>query len=113
LIMSTGPTLAMPDLGRAAPATTGGTAGTLEEVERAHILRIVEACRWKLSGPGNAADRLGLNRSTLQFRMRKLGIARPPTTRPNFNAAVRQEETRSAAEREVAPGRRRTLSADE
>jgi formate hydrogenlyase transcriptional activator len=50
---------------------------TLEEAERAHILATVKETKWVLSGPKGAATRLGLNRSTLQFRMKKLGIARP------------------------------------
>jgi formate hydrogenlyase transcriptional activator len=49
---------------------------TLEEVERKHILTTLKETRWILSGPGGAAARLGLNRSTLYFRMKKLGIAR-------------------------------------
>jgi formate hydrogenlyase transcriptional activator len=49
----------------------------LDEMERAHILAVLESCGWRISGKGNAAERLGLNRSTLQFRMRKLGIRRP------------------------------------
>jgi formate hydrogenlyase transcriptional activator len=49
---------------------------TLEEVERNHILKILKETKWVLSGPGGAAGRLGLNRSTLYFRMKKLGIAR-------------------------------------
>jgi formate hydrogenlyase transcriptional activator len=50
---------------------------TLEETERAHILAALEETRWILGGPRGAATRLGLNRSTLQFRMKKLGIERP------------------------------------
>ena len=53
--------------------------GTLEEVERAQILATLKGTRWVLSGPNGAAIRLGLNRSTLQFRMKKLGIMRPGT----------------------------------
>jgi formate hydrogenlyase transcriptional activator len=49
---------------------------TLEEVERNHILTTLKGTRWILSGPSGAAARLGLNRSTLYFRMKKLGIAR-------------------------------------
>jgi len=49
---------------------------TLEEAERDHILTILKETHWVLSGPRGAAGRLGLNRSTLQFRMRKLGIER-------------------------------------
>jgi formate hydrogenlyase transcriptional activator len=49
---------------------------TLEEVERNHILKTLKETSWILSGPSGAASRLGLNRSTLYFRMKKLGIAR-------------------------------------
>jgi formate hydrogenlyase transcriptional activator len=52
--------------------------GTLEEAERLHILAALKKTRWVLSGPRGAAARLGINRSTLQFRMKKLGIMRPP-----------------------------------
>jgi formate hydrogenlyase transcriptional activator len=49
---------------------------TLEEVERKHILATLKETGWILSGPKGAATRLGLNRSTLHFRMKKLGIFR-------------------------------------
>jgi formate hydrogenlyase transcriptional activator len=51
--------------------------GTLEEAQRLHILATLKRTRWVLSGPRGAAARLGINRSTLQFRMKKLGIERP------------------------------------
>jgi formate hydrogenlyase transcriptional activator len=54
-----------------------GVHGTLEEAERAYILGVVKETGWVLGGPRGAATRLGLNRSTLQFKMKKLGIARP------------------------------------
>src|SRR5262245_2671147 len=57
----------------------GPSSGTLEEAERAHILAKLKETHWVLSGPRGAATRLGINRSTLQFRMKKLGIERPPT----------------------------------
>ena len=50
---------------------------TLAEAEREHILAALKECDWVLSGPNGAATRLGINRSTLQFRMRKLVIVRP------------------------------------
>ena len=50
---------------------------TLEAAERKHILAVLAETNWVLSGPHGAAVRLGMKRSTLQFRMRKLGIARP------------------------------------
>jgi formate hydrogenlyase transcriptional activator len=50
---------------------------TLEEVERAHILRVLEATGWRVAGKAGAAELLGLPPSTLESRMRKLGIMRP------------------------------------
>jgi DNA-binding NtrC family response regulator len=50
---------------------------TLEEHERALILATLQETQWVLAGPMGAAVRLGLNRSTLAFRMKKLGIVRP------------------------------------
>jgi transcriptional regulator of acetoin/glycerol metabolism len=50
---------------------------TIEEVERAHMEKVLVACDWKIRGEGGAAERLGLKRTTLQSRMKKLGIQRP------------------------------------
>jgi formate hydrogenlyase transcriptional activator len=52
-------------------------ANTLEAVERDHILRVLGASNWVIGGPSGAAARLGMNRTTLNHRMRKLGIFRP------------------------------------
>ena len=52
----------------------------LDDVERAHILRILSASGGKLKGRGNAAEQLGLNPSTLRSRMKKLGIRRSSCT---------------------------------
>jgi formate hydrogenlyase transcriptional activator len=49
----------------------------LEEVEREHILKVLRETGWVIGGPAGAATRLGLNRTTLNNRMRKLGIIRP------------------------------------
>jgi len=49
---------------------------TLEEAERAHIRKTLEHTRWVVAGPNGAAARLGIKRSTLYFRMQKLGISR-------------------------------------
>jgi formate hydrogenlyase transcriptional activator len=61
----------------AAPRRDNQKDQTLEEAQRAHILAILNATRWVLAGPRGAAVRLGMNRSTLQFRLKKLGIVRP------------------------------------
>ena len=50
---------------------------TLEEVEREYIVRVLEQTHWKVSGENSATLVLGLNRSTLRARMRKLDICKP------------------------------------
>ena len=50
---------------------------TLEEAERQHILRALCQTEWRIAGPKGAAVLLGMKRTTLQARMRKLGIRRP------------------------------------
>jgi formate hydrogenlyase transcriptional activator len=84
VILSTGPTLDVPVAAlnpRRSTAATGtkveSGAGTLEDADRRHIIAALESTNWVLAGPKGAAARLGVKRSTLQFRMRKLGIARP------------------------------------
>ncbi|MCA1852014.1 MAG: hypothetical protein LC647_06380 [Beggiatoa sp.] len=57
----------------------GGSPGsppieTLKAAERSHIQKALEACGWRVSGKGGAAELLGLRPSTLDFRMKKLGI---------------------------------------
>lgn len=61
----------------------------LAEVERDHILRALEASNWVIGGQGGAAARLGMKRTSLVYRMRKLRILRP--------AAVPQKRAASAA----------------
>jgi formate hydrogenlyase transcriptional activator len=59
-------------------AAESGSLGpiTLEDAERDHIRKTLEQTRWVVSGPNGAAARLGIKRSTLYFRMQKLGISR-------------------------------------
>jgi len=57
----------------------GHKTQSLAEVERDHILGVLEKTGWKVEGPAGAAQLLGLNPSTLRARMRKLGIKRPGT----------------------------------
>jgi formate hydrogenlyase transcriptional activator len=49
----------------------------LDEVERDHILRALEASNWIVGGRSGAAERLGMKRTSLVYRMRKLRISRP------------------------------------
>jgi formate hydrogenlyase transcriptional activator len=55
-------------------AVTQPTPESLEDVERGHILRVLEQTQWAIEGPRGAARILGLNPSTLRGRLRKLGI---------------------------------------
>lgn len=59
-----------------AAARSASAIATLAEVDRAHILEVLRATNWVVAGPRGAAARLGMKRSTLNFRMQKLGIAR-------------------------------------
>jgi formate hydrogenlyase transcriptional activator len=80
VILSSGPVLEVPlrDLQtRIAPPPDTKQVRTLAEAERDHILAALKEADWVLAGPRGAATRLAINRSTLQFRMRKLGIVRP------------------------------------
>jgi len=86
MILSGGPVLQLEEVigdtrTAAAVTTDTGNTRTLEDVERDYILRVLEACDWRVRGPSNAAKRLGLNASTLYSRMKKLGIQRSTATR--------------------------------
>jgi transcriptional regulator with GAF, ATPase, and Fis domain len=56
-------------------AEAGG--GSLEEVERQHIVAVLKQTHWQIEGGQGAAKILNLQPSTLRSRMQKLGIARP------------------------------------
>jgi formate hydrogenlyase transcriptional activator len=83
VILCPGPILRVPvrDLQRRAitvpQSENSGQYQTLEQAERAHIVQALKETKWVLGGSKGAALRLGINRSTLQFRMKKLGIVRP------------------------------------
>jgi DNA-binding NtrC family response regulator len=53
------------------------SAATLRDSERRHIEAALAQCGWRIRGESGAAARLGLKPSTLESRMRKLGISRP------------------------------------
>lgn len=84
VILSRGSSLEIPltelkQPARTANNTNGGVK--LENVERDHILKVLDDAKWVIGGPTGAAARLGLNRTTLNHRMRKLGIMRPQPVR--------------------------------
>jgi formate hydrogenlyase transcriptional activator len=90
VIISTGPALSVdvadlkfPKAGHAVEKTAiskspthGALHDVLEQSERQQILEALERCNWVVAGPKGAAAQLGMKRSTLQQRIRKLGIAR-------------------------------------
>ncbi len=77
VILSPGSVLS-PPLGelKRSPETMSSSAVTLEDVERDHIRKTLDQTHWVVAGPNGAAARLGIKRSTLYFRMQKLGISR-------------------------------------
>lgn len=79
IILSPGSTLIVePLLQVVVPGTKLPKAkpGSADNVLRNHILGVLQECHWRIKGAGAAADRLGMNPSTLRYRMKKLGIER-------------------------------------
>jgi formate hydrogenlyase transcriptional activator len=80
VILSSENVLRSPSLKAAAAAPAecqSQKAVTLEEAERDHICKTLEHTRWVVAGPNGAAARLRIHRSTLYYRLQKLGIERP------------------------------------
>jgi formate hydrogenlyase transcriptional activator len=80
VILSPGSVLRAPlvELKQAAVQTPGSELSTLEEIEREHVLRAIRASNWVIGGPNGAAARLGMKRTTLAYRIRKLNIPLRP-----------------------------------
>jgi transcriptional regulator with GAF, ATPase, and Fis domain len=74
MILSKGKTLEI-DVPNRAPSEKDAT-GNLGDMERKHIVAVLEKTGWRIAGQGGAAEVLGLKRTTLQARMKKLGIKR-------------------------------------
>ena len=80
VILTTGQRLEVPLAALSARSPASQPADpvvTLEQADRRHIVAALERSNWVIAGPNGAALRLGIKRSTLQFRMRKLGISKP------------------------------------
>jgi PAS domain S-box-containing protein len=77
VINSSGPKLHLVDELKKPPKDLTTAKKTLNEVERDYIVRVLEQTNWKVSGQNGASGILGLDRSTLRARMRKLGIRQP------------------------------------
>lgn len=78
VILSAGPTLQVPTTAlHLHPGTaTPNQSLTLEAAERDHISRVLKDAKWVIGGPSGAAARLGMKRTTLISKMKKLRIAR-------------------------------------
>jgi formate hydrogenlyase transcriptional activator len=76
VVFSPGPVLrpTLTELRHVAKPSTAVAAQTLAEASRDHILEVLEQSRWMIGGRDGAAERLGLPRTTLIYKMRKLGI---------------------------------------
>jgi formate hydrogenlyase transcriptional activator len=77
VILSPGPVLRIPTGQLATQPGVVSAPTTLEAAEREHILRILDQTKWLIAGPNGAASRLGMKRTTLQSKLKKLGISRP------------------------------------
>ena len=77
VINSSGPKLHLVDELKGPDKDLRKAYRTLADVEREYIVRVLEQTGWKLSGKNSAAEILGLDRSTLRVRMRKLEIQKP------------------------------------
>ncbi|MEY4527008.1 MAG: hypothetical protein RL768_727 [Nitrospirota bacterium] len=79
VIVSQGPVLVIDELDPPSKSADGNESPrTLAEAERTHIIQTLGLTNWVLAGKQGAAARLGMKRSTLQHRMKKLGIIRLP-----------------------------------
>jgi transcriptional regulator of acetoin/glycerol metabolism len=75
MILAQGGTLDVPPLGKAAVCDPEPPQeDDLAAVNKAHILAVLQDTGWVVAGPHGAAARLGVKRSTLTYRMKKLGI---------------------------------------
>jgi transcriptional regulator with GAF, ATPase, and Fis domain len=61
---------------RKSSSTPSNQTVSLDEIQKQHILNILNETGWKIDGPGGAAELLQMKRSTLRNRMKKLGIKR-------------------------------------
>ena len=80
MILATGPILRV-DIPHPAVAPARAASREIRDVERAHILAVLEQTGWRIRGPSGAARILALKPTTLETRMARLGICRPSATR--------------------------------
>jgi formate hydrogenlyase transcriptional activator len=93
VILSPGSVLRPPlaELKQAAVQKPSSELGTLEEMEREHVLRALRASNWVIGGPNGAAARLGMKRTTLVYRIHKLNVPLRPSMNENgYMQAIRK-----------------------
>ncbi|MFZ3047043.1 MAG: sigma 54-interacting transcriptional regulator, partial [Desulfatirhabdiaceae bacterium] len=84
MILSNGKTLHVDFPKRASSETDA--PDNLKDMERRHIMSVLEKTGWRVAGPGGAAEILGLKRTTLEAKMKKLGIKRSNKVMPKSGA---------------------------
>jgi len=98
VVVSTGTTLALSRPTETKQIDSRPASPTLAEAERELILQVLQNTHWVLGGPHGAAVRLGVKRTTLLYKMRRLGIGRPPEeTAPEKEAAEKVPSRNSTA----------------
>ena len=86
-----------PMVTRAAKQSSESASRTLADADREHILETLEEANWLIGGQKGAANRLGLPRTTLIYKMRKLGIEMRPSPRTRPVRQLADEQCYAAA----------------
>jgi formate hydrogenlyase transcriptional activator len=95
VVVSTGTTLALSRPTEEKQTDTSPASPTLAEAERQLILQVLRNTDWVLGGPHGAAVRLGVKRTTLLYKMRRLGIGRPPEETPTAKVPSRSSTAKA------------------
>ena len=98
VLFSPGSVLRLPlDLKQTVKQSSESAARTLADADREHILETLRQTDWLIGGQGGAANRLGLPRTTLVYKMRKLGIETRRSSRARAMRPLADERCRAAA----------------
>src|SRR5579862_8245677 len=98
VLFSRGSVLRLPlDLKQTVKQSAESASRTLAEADREHILETLKQTDWLIGGQGGAANRLGLPRTTLIYKMRKLGIETRRSPGPRPVRQVENEQCHAAA----------------
>jgi formate hydrogenlyase transcriptional activator len=98
VLFSPGSVLRLPlDLKRSVTQRSEGSVQTLADADREHIVETLRQTNWMIGGQDGAANRLGLPRTTLIYKMRKLGIEPRRSSRMRAIPLLGEEQCRAAA----------------